>query len=116
MATEAQELLEAGGRAIAARYMPLIRRELRDGKRPPNGWTDGRDVSVIRQLLRKGHDPLEIEDAICGLAVLQRDGRWPTTGPLTMAMLNGTTLGAVRTIELAAHEGRKRAESVVRTA
>ncbi|HEX5520199.1 MAG TPA: helix-turn-helix domain-containing protein [Longimicrobiaceae bacterium] len=44
-----------------------------DGK-PPAGYSDGRDMSIIRQLVKKGYRLERIADAAEGLALARRNG------------------------------------------
>lgn len=92
-----EELLEAGPRAVGARFGPVLRETLYqpDG-RPPENYDDGRDVEIIRGLLERGYGPERLELALAGLAHERDAGRLESAGPgqkLTARILKSEVAG-----------------------
>ena len=75
------EMLRTNPMAV---LIPLIRTHLyRPVGQPPLGWSDRRDGSLVLAFLRQGVAPLELADAIIGLAHLRDTGELVFAGPGT---------------------------------
>ena len=60
--------------------MPLVRTHLYLGPKPPSGYQEGRDVTILRALLRHRSVP-ELMSAIQGIATLRDSGALKALGP-----------------------------------
>lgn len=110
------------GREAYAILLPLIRRTLwaPDGK-PPEGWDERREGSVLKRLLVH-RSVSQIEAAIIGLAGLRDTCQveWLKPGDkVTTRALYNTRSGVSQVFELATawffHENRKKPRTTMRT-
>jgi len=101
--------VDKGAAYCAARYLPIIRAQLRPGQ-PHDRPTESRDVTICVQMIEKGADPDEVEDAIRGLAWLRDHGAidWLEKGkPVTMRALYNTRSGLMPVWQQAVHAAHK---------